>query len=254
MAKQIINIGLSANDKSGDPLRTAFEKVNANFTELYNTTLADLQIPDQEGQEGKFLRTDGSNLSWVEIITDTSQLVNGLHTVSLGSDGITTLPGGGTIDNSSGVTVPTGTISTFSNDGSSTPGIDNTNVVYLDNTLAAQAIQAGWIITFANSTQKTVTAADTGLPPNADKRMLEFTGVITLSSADVWPLTVQSSDYNEGLNINNLELTPDGTTAWTFDSNGILTLPANGDIQNSTGTSVLGVPTVLDGGNASTTF
>ena len=36
MAKQIINIGQTANDKSGDPLRTAFDKVNQNFTELYS--------------------------------------------------------------------------------------------------------------------------------------------------------------------------------------------------------------------------
>ena len=35
MAKQTINIGTTANDKTGDPLRTAFTKVNANFTELY---------------------------------------------------------------------------------------------------------------------------------------------------------------------------------------------------------------------------
>ena len=35
MAKLNINIGSSANDKTGDPLRTAFSKVNANFTELY---------------------------------------------------------------------------------------------------------------------------------------------------------------------------------------------------------------------------
>jgi len=38
MAKQIINIGRTANDRSGDPLRTAFTKVNANFTELYSLT------------------------------------------------------------------------------------------------------------------------------------------------------------------------------------------------------------------------
>lgn len=38
MAKQVINIGRSANDRSGDPLRTAFDKVNQNFTELYNLT------------------------------------------------------------------------------------------------------------------------------------------------------------------------------------------------------------------------
>lgn len=38
MAKQIINVGTAANDKKGDSLRSAFQKVNANFTELYNLT------------------------------------------------------------------------------------------------------------------------------------------------------------------------------------------------------------------------
>lgn len=36
MAQKIINIGQAVNDKSGDPLRLAFSKVNDNFTELYN--------------------------------------------------------------------------------------------------------------------------------------------------------------------------------------------------------------------------
>ena len=35
MAQQNINIGSSANKGDGDPIRTAFTKVNANFTELY---------------------------------------------------------------------------------------------------------------------------------------------------------------------------------------------------------------------------
>jgi hypothetical protein len=35
MAKQNINVGTTANDKKGDSLRAAFQKVNANFTELY---------------------------------------------------------------------------------------------------------------------------------------------------------------------------------------------------------------------------
>ena len=35
MAKRIINIGTTANDKSGDPLRTAATKINDNFGELY---------------------------------------------------------------------------------------------------------------------------------------------------------------------------------------------------------------------------
>lgn len=35
MTKQVIDLGTGANANNGDPLRTAFTKVNANFTELY---------------------------------------------------------------------------------------------------------------------------------------------------------------------------------------------------------------------------
>jgi hypothetical protein len=35
MAKQTVNLGTMADNKSGDPLRTAFEKINENFDELY---------------------------------------------------------------------------------------------------------------------------------------------------------------------------------------------------------------------------
>lgn len=35
MTKQIINLGTTANDGTGDPLRSAFTKINENFDELY---------------------------------------------------------------------------------------------------------------------------------------------------------------------------------------------------------------------------
>lgn len=35
--QQVINVGTSANDKTGDPLRTAFQKVNANFSAIYDS-------------------------------------------------------------------------------------------------------------------------------------------------------------------------------------------------------------------------
>lgn len=35
MAQQTINIGSAPNDGTGDPLRTAFDKTNDNFNELY---------------------------------------------------------------------------------------------------------------------------------------------------------------------------------------------------------------------------
>jgi hypothetical protein len=36
MAQQIINIGSTANDGTGDPIRTCFTKINENFTEIYS--------------------------------------------------------------------------------------------------------------------------------------------------------------------------------------------------------------------------
>jgi hypothetical protein len=65
MTKQTINVGTSANDRKGDSLRTAFQKVNANFTELYSSS----------GFTGT-----------------TDRLVNNTSEVVLSSSGILTLP------------------------------------------------------------------------------------------------------------------------------------------------------------------
>lgn len=65
MAQQILNIGSTVNDGTGDTLRTGAQKINANFAELYLTT-----IPPQSGNGGKFLTTDGTGTAW-STITDT---------------------------------------------------------------------------------------------------------------------------------------------------------------------------------------
>jgi plastocyanin len=74
MAKQVIGVGATANDGTGDPIRNAMIKVNANFTELYDgqfsgvyadltgkptipTELTDLGISD--GSNNQVLTTDG---------------------------------------------------------------------------------------------------------------------------------------------------------------------------------------------------
>lgn len=43
MAQELINIGASPNDGSGDPLRVAFEKINNNFTQLFTAGYATYQ-------------------------------------------------------------------------------------------------------------------------------------------------------------------------------------------------------------------
>ena len=48
MAKQTINLGTSVNKGDGDPLRTAFTKINENFDELYAGTVLDLSSVAQD--------------------------------------------------------------------------------------------------------------------------------------------------------------------------------------------------------------
>lgn len=36
MAREVINVGSVPNDGSGDPIRTAYQKCNSNFGELYS--------------------------------------------------------------------------------------------------------------------------------------------------------------------------------------------------------------------------
>ena len=64
MAKQTINIGSSANDGTGDPLRTAFNKINANFNELYGATAeANDIIEDTSPQLGGDLDLNGNKIT-----------------------------------------------------------------------------------------------------------------------------------------------------------------------------------------------
>jgi hypothetical protein len=65
MAKQTINIGSSANDGTGDPLRTAFDKINDNFTELYGADddATNFVIEDTSPQLGGNLDINGFNIT-----------------------------------------------------------------------------------------------------------------------------------------------------------------------------------------------
>jgi len=72
MAQQTINIGTVANDGTGDPLRTAFDKVNDNFTELYNDDAGD--VDSVNGQTGTVV------LDSDDIAEGATNLYNATHT------------------------------------------------------------------------------------------------------------------------------------------------------------------------------
>ena len=78
MAKQAIGIGSSANDGTGDPLRTAFDKINDNFTELYGTTAeANDLVEDASPQLGGDLDVNGRRITSARSNEDIVLLPNG---------------------------------------------------------------------------------------------------------------------------------------------------------------------------------
>ena len=78
MAQQNINIGSSANDGTGDPLRTAFDKINDNFDELYGSTAeANDLIEDSTPQLGGDLDVNGRRITSARSNEDIILLPNG---------------------------------------------------------------------------------------------------------------------------------------------------------------------------------
>lgn len=78
MARQVINIGSSANDGTGDPLRTAFDKINNNFVELYGSD-NDINTLDANLDVNNFAITTGVTNGNITITP------NGTGNINLGS-------------------------------------------------------------------------------------------------------------------------------------------------------------------------
>lgn len=115
MAKQVIGIGTSPNDGSGDPLRTAFTKINSNFTELYNVAANPYQLPVASGNVLGGVKIGNNITMFNGVISVASQvqpdwnatsglgqilnkpadnvLINGISTVTLTSQGVLSTPG-----------------------------------------------------------------------------------------------------------------------------------------------------------------
>ena len=87
MAQLTIGIGTSANDGTGDPLRTAFTKINTNFTELYGDTAeANDILDDASPQLGGDLDINGFNITSTRSNENIRIIPSGTGTVELESN------------------------------------------------------------------------------------------------------------------------------------------------------------------------
>ena len=196
MAKQTINIGSSANDGTGDPLRTAFDKINDNFTELYGADddATNFVIEDTSPQLGGNLDINGFNITSARSNEDIRIIPSGTGGVLASAIRIagTTLSS----DDSSAITVAEALqINGATNiDGAATATstLAVTGATTLSSTLAvtgtstfSDGVTAESLVT--NTIQSNGSNADLSLQPSG-------TGDVVISALRVNGTTLDSSD------------------------------------------------------------
>ena len=97
MSKQLLGLGASANDNSGDTLRTGGDKINDNFNEVYSNlgNGTDLVINVSNAATGHVLRYNGSSFVSSSYNQLTSALdVNNNSIISSSNGNIVVAPNG----------------------------------------------------------------------------------------------------------------------------------------------------------------
>ena len=183
MAQQTINIGSSANDGTGDPLRTAFDKINDNFTELYGSTAeANDLIEDSTPQLGGDLDVNGRRITSARSNEDIILLPNGT---------------GGVV--ASAIRIA-GT--TLSSDDSSTININEGLVVDGTASVSGAATLSSTLAVTAGATLSST---------------LAVSGATTFTTTTIDNLTIQDSDITSSSNA-DINITPGGTGSTVIGS------------------------------------
>ena len=242
MAKQNINVGTAANDKKGDSLRAAFQKVNANFTELYTelglVVDANLNLGAFEFAGSTISTTDSSAIVIDQATTITSNL-------SVGGDIVPQTAIGGNLGSSA---LPWRSLYVSNNTiyiGGTAVGVD------ANGNLTTGGTVVGSTPAWANITGKpTIPTSFDRIVNGAHELELVVSGAtpyVTFPAADGGNVIIQGNQIGaEGSGAASLatlssaegdvRLSANATGAgaarkdWTFGSDGSLTLP--GDIQS----------------------
>ena len=269
MAQQTINIGSSANDGTGDPLRTAFDKINDNFSELYGAspfgqqiTISGNKISSNTTNANLTLEASGTGAIELEGIQIRDNHIEGTRS---NEDLIITPAGTGdvvlsalringtTIDSSdsSSVTIAealdvTGALTGTTGSFSSTLGV--TGATTLSSTLAVTG----------SSTLDGVTVTDNTISANRSNDDLILngsgTGDVLISALRINGTTLDSSDSTAITIAEALDVTGalTGTTvkvSSTLEVTGSSTLNGGATVSGSTTTTSLITNTITSNGS-----
>lgn len=192
MAKQTVNLGTMADNKSGDPLRTAFEKINENFDELYAATGSGVgvNVGDQITEPSQvtdivFSGATVENVDGVSTVTITPQNIPDIGDVSF--NGVSII---GKALNQSGTQIWIG-----ANYNGDQVGVNGTGLQVPADTPNIEQVEAGWILRFANGDSVTLIASYYWQQDNF--WVLQWNDNYS-SEQSVYPVTVESPDYQAG--------------------------------------------------------
>ena len=187
MAKQTINVGTTANDKTGDPLRTAFTKINDNFTELYGASPFGQQVTISGNQ----ISANASNADLVLSGSGTGGVVASavrISGTSISSDDSTqiqineNLDVGGNITASGNITA-TGNIFANGNINLGNAAGDQTKVV---GVFEADQVQIDGTTITTNTTNGSLTITGNGSGGvNIDNLTFNDNSITSASNADI---------------------------------------------------------------------
>jgi hypothetical protein len=258
MPKQTINIGSNANDGTGDPLRTAFNKINDNFAELYGDdssadTFTSPQITTPTITGTATIDNLIFNDSQISTATNANLELNpgGTGTIELQAatnvTGALDVTGAATLDTS--LTLATGaTITEFATStslGTSDTKVPTQNAVkaYVDAQNVAQAItfvgddstgtavNSGEIFKIAGGTGLTSAVVGDALTLDIDATVATLTGGQTLTNKTLTTPTISSPNITGHATIEGV--TPTGATG-------------TGNLVFSAGPTVTGTLTAAD--------
>jgi hypothetical protein len=252
MAKQTINVGSNANDGTGDPLRTAFRKINDNFDELFGDgstvltlTAPNLLTPTMTGTA----TIDNILINDSEISTPTNAKLHlnpgGAGTIELEANtnvtGALDVTGAATLDTS--LTLAAGaTITEFSTNtslGTSNTVVPTQNAVkaYVDAQNTAQAItfvgddstgtpvNNGETFQILGGTGLTSAVSGDTLTLNIDGTVATLTGTEILTNKTLTSPTINAATMTGTVTVDNLIF---NDTDISTDSNANLNLNPGG--------------------------
>ncbi len=244
MAKQIINIGTNKDDGTGDLLRTAFEKVNSNFTELYaevgGDTLSAVKFTDN------IIGTDNSNqnliltpngVGKVDITNDllvrgATQFIGDLVGQNLSTSGNVDITGNltvsGTTTLSSALTGTSVSISSLTISGNTSAA----TATYSGQVNIQGLLNASGSVDLGDTSADTITATgrfDSSLVPSAGNT--NDIGSSSLRWKDIYSNTINTSG--------NATISGDGTVSGNLTVTGVTTVNGklttdNIEIENNT--------------------